>query len=63
MTVTVLLSVFAHGITAAPLSRRFAHVTDAAGADTPEHEPVAELPTRWSGAGEAPPPGAHASRP
>lgn len=39
MTVTVLLSVFAHGITAAPFSRRLA----LAGPD----EPVVELPTRW----------------
>ena len=35
MTVTVLMSVFAHGITAAPLSRRFAHAREAAGADEP----------------------------
>ena len=63
MTVTVLLSVFAHGITAAPLSRRFAGASKAAGAEAPEHEPVIELPTRWSGAGEAPPPVAHPLRP
>jgi NhaP-type Na+/H+ or K+/H+ antiporter len=62
MTVTVLLSVFAHGITAAPLSRRFAHVTHAAGPDVAEHEPVAEIATRWRGAGEAPRPDAHAAR-
>ena len=49
MTVTVLLSVFAHGMTAAPLSRRYAH---AAGAEGPEHDAVAELPTRWRGTGE-----------
>ena len=47
MTVTVLLSVFAHGITAAPLSPRYART--AAGADHPEHEPVADIRTRWSG--------------
>jgi len=47
MTVTVLLSVFAHGITAAPLSRRYART--AAGGDHPEHEPVADIRTRWSG--------------
>ena len=47
MTVTVLLSVFAHGITAAPLSRRYARARDASRPDEPEHEPVAELPTRW----------------
>ena len=45
MTVTVLLSVFAHGITAAPLSRRFAPGRD----DEPAHEPVTEIPTRWRG--------------
>ena len=62
MTVTVLLSVFAHGITAAPFSRRFAHVTHAAGPDVAEHEPVAEIATRWRGAGEAPRPDAQALR-
>ena len=51
MTVTVMLSVFAHGITAAPLSRRYAHAREAAGHDEPAHAPVAELPTRWRGAG------------
>ena len=56
MTVTVLLSVFAHGITAAPLSRRFASARQAAGPDEPEHEPVVEIPTRWSGDRDAPPP-------
>ena len=45
MTVTVLLSVFAHGISAAPLSRRLAGASDGAGAD----EPAIELPTRWRG--------------
>ena len=42
MTVTVLLSVFAHGITAAPLSRRFAGAKHSG----PEHESVVEIPTR-----------------
>jgi NhaP-type Na+/H+ or K+/H+ antiporter len=46
MTVTVLMSVFAHGISAAPLTRRYARVTDAFAADGPEHEPVAEVPLR-----------------
>jgi NhaP-type Na+/H+ or K+/H+ antiporter len=50
MTVTVLLSVFAHGITAAPLSRRFAGASGAAGAE----EPAIELPTRWRGPGRRP---------
>jgi NhaP-type Na+/H+ or K+/H+ antiporter len=63
MTVTVLLSVFAHGITAAPLSRRYARARKAAGADQPEQQPVAEIPTRWSGSRETPPPDAHALSP
>jgi len=63
MSVTVLLSVFAHGITAAPVSRSYARAREAAGANEPEHEPVAEIPTRWSGSGETPAPGAHALRP
>jgi NhaP-type Na+/H+ or K+/H+ antiporter len=49
MTVTVLISVFAHGVTAAPLSRRFAGAGKAAEAHESEHAPVIELPTRWSG--------------
>ena len=55
MSVTVLLSVFAHGITAAPISARYASARGAAGPDEREHEPVVELPTRWSGSGETPP--------
>ena len=39
MTVTVLLSVVAHGITAAPLTRRYARTTDTLGSDTAEHQP------------------------
>jgi NhaP-type Na+/H+ or K+/H+ antiporter len=62
MTVTVLMSVFAHGITAAPLSRRYAHAREAAGADEPEHGPVAEIPTRWRGAGKAASPDARIRR-
>jgi sodium/hydrogen antiporter len=45
-TVAVLLSVFAHGITAAPLTRRYARVASALRPGTPELEPVPELPTR-----------------
>jgi NhaP-type Na+/H+ or K+/H+ antiporter len=42
MTVTVLLSVLAHGITAGPLTRRYARVADRLGSDQAEHrEPVA----------------------
>jgi sodium/hydrogen antiporter len=58
MTVTVLLSVFAHGITAAPLSRGLARATSAGGRDGPEHENTPALPTRWSDRGEAPTPAA-----
>jgi hypothetical protein len=46
MTVAVLLSVFAHGITAAPLTRRYAGITSALGPDAPELQSVPELPTR-----------------
>jgi len=46
MTVAVLLSVFAHGITAAPLTRRYARIADALGPDAPELRSVLELPTR-----------------
>ncbi|HEY0364200.1 MAG TPA: cation:proton antiporter, partial [Solirubrobacteraceae bacterium] len=46
MTVAVLLSVFAHGITAAPLTRRYARIADALGPDAPELQSVLELPTR-----------------
>jgi sodium/hydrogen antiporter len=37
MTVTVLLSVFAHGISAGPLTRRYARMTDTLGSDEAEH--------------------------
>jgi sodium/hydrogen antiporter len=46
MTVAVLLSVFAHGITAAPLTRRYARVAGALGPGSSELEAVVELPTR-----------------
>jgi sodium/hydrogen antiporter len=46
MTVAVLVSVFAHGITAAPLTRRYARTASALAPGTPEHEAVLELPTR-----------------
>jgi sodium/hydrogen antiporter len=45
MTVAVLLSVLAHGITAAPLTRRYARVASALGPGAPELETL-ELPTR-----------------
>ncbi len=40
MTVTVLLSVLAHGISAAPLTRRYARLTDTLGSDEAEHRPA-----------------------
>jgi hypothetical protein len=46
MTVAVLLSVFAHGITAVPLTRRYARVASALGSGASELQTVAELPTR-----------------
>jgi len=46
MTVTVLLSVYAHGVTAAPLVRRYARWTTTQAEDTPEMVSVPELPTR-----------------
>jgi NhaP-type Na+/H+ or K+/H+ antiporter len=46
MTVTVLASVFAHGLTARPLVRAYAKSVEAGPGDMPEHEAVAELPTR-----------------
>ena len=43
----VSVGTHAHGITAAPFSRRYAHAGDTARAGQPEHQPVVELPTRW----------------
>ena len=43
---TVLLSVFAHGITAAPLSNRFGRQAAAWPPDAPEWGKVVEMPTR-----------------
>ncbi|MDH4177636.1 MAG: cation:proton antiporter, partial [Thermoleophilia bacterium] len=57
MTVTVLLSVVAHGVTAAPLVERYAASCAAMGAGAPEMEPVPELPTRLRVAGPTPAPG------
>ncbi len=46
MTVTVLASVFAHGVTARPLTRAYAASLADAEADEAEMQPVAERPTR-----------------
>lgn len=45
-TVVVLLSVYAHGLTAAPLVQVYARWCDAMDRAGPEMEPVPELPTR-----------------
>jgi NhaP-type Na+/H+ or K+/H+ antiporter len=46
MTVTVLMSVYAHGMTAAPLTRLYARRIEGLGKERPEMKDVAELPTR-----------------
>ena len=45
---TVLISIFAHGLTAAPLSKRYAAYTQRRedAPDMPEHVPVQEMPLR-----------------
>jgi sodium/hydrogen antiporter len=43
---TVLLSVFAHGISANPLSDRYARYAATLKAERPENEPAPEMPTR-----------------
>jgi NhaP-type Na+/H+ or K+/H+ antiporter len=45
-SVTVLVSVYAHGISAAPLVNRYADWAEHMDEDAPEMEPVPELPTR-----------------
>ncbi len=47
-TVTILLSVYAHGLTASPWSGRLARRLDNAPHDQPEMAPTSELPTRWA---------------
>lgn len=46
MTVTVLASVFAHGVTARPLTRAYAASLEGADPGEPEMQPVGERPTR-----------------
>ncbi len=46
MTVTVLASVFAHGVTARPLVRAYARRIEATAGAMAESEPVPEMPTR-----------------
>ena len=46
MTVTVLASVFAHGISARPLVRAYARSLESAPEDMVESETVPEMPTR-----------------
>ncbi len=49
MTVTVLASVFAHGLTARPLVRIYSRGLKAGPETMPEHETVTEMPTRGGG--------------
>jgi NhaP-type Na+/H+ or K+/H+ antiporter len=51
VTVTVTLSVIAHGITASPLARRYGRITHQLNQGRPEHKPVAELSTRRMSSG------------
>jgi NhaP-type Na+/H+ or K+/H+ antiporter len=46
VTVTVLASVLAHGVTAAPFARRYAHHSAGLPLGRAEHSPQPELPTR-----------------
>jgi NhaP-type Na+/H+ or K+/H+ antiporter len=46
VTVTVLLSVLAHGITARPWGRRYGNRTSSLGTERPEHAPTDALPAR-----------------
>jgi NhaP-type Na+/H+ or K+/H+ antiporter len=46
---TVLISVFAHGMSAAPLTQRYAKIVESLPADAPEKEDVALVPTRRGG--------------
>jgi hypothetical protein len=49
VVITVLMSVYAHGVTAWPASKAYARVCETERHETMEEfEPVAELPTRLS---------------
>ena len=43
---TVLMSVFAHGMSAAPLFRRYAKIVESLPANAPENEEVSLVPIR-----------------
>jgi NhaP-type Na+/H+ or K+/H+ antiporter len=47
VTTTVLISVFVHGLSAAPFINRYAGKIEGLPTDAPERGEVAELPTRW----------------
>ncbi len=51
MSVTVLLSVYAHGLSAAPLAARYGRIVEAMHDAAPKRMPVPELPTRVSRGG------------
>jgi NhaP-type Na+/H+ or K+/H+ antiporter len=46
VTWTVLVSVFAHGLSAVPLTERYVAVVSRQAADDPEHMAVPQMPTR-----------------
>jgi NhaP-type Na+/H+ or K+/H+ antiporter len=46
VTVTVSLSIVAHGVTASPLARRYGQVADRLHRARPEHAPAPTLPMR-----------------
>jgi NhaP-type Na+/H+ or K+/H+ antiporter len=46
VTLTVTLSVIAHGVTASPLAERYGHLTHGFHEDRPEHQPASDLSAR-----------------
>jgi hypothetical protein len=48
VTVTVTLSVIAHGVTSSPLAERYGRITHQLQPDRPEHQPATALPVRRS---------------
>ncbi len=54
MTVTVMMSIYAHGISAAPLAERYGRRTEDMPEEAPEMVEVPELPTRREGSLAAP---------
>jgi NhaP-type Na+/H+ or K+/H+ antiporter len=48
VTVTVTLSVIAHGVTSSPLAERYGHISHQLHPGKPEHKPATKLPARRS---------------